>query len=88
MEVLIVAITFSVLNLLALLFLIKKTPTKELVEKIHILNEYVALSQRQIQFVSAQSEATSKRVEAVEKILSMLLVSGSGGGGTDEDIMH
>lgn len=88
METTVIVIVFGALNLLALLLLIKRSPTKKLIERLNVLNEYVILSQKQINFVSIQLDATTKRVEAVEKVLSVLLTYGSGGGGSDGDIMH
>ena len=88
METTVIVIVLGALNLLALLLLIKRSPTKKLIERLNVLNEYVILSQKQINFVSIQLDATTKRVEAVEKVLSVLLTYGSGGGGSDGDIMH
>jgi len=87
-ETTVIVIVLGALNLLALLLLIKRSPTKKLIERLNVLNEYVILSQKQINFVSIQLDATTKRVEAVEKVLSVLLTYGSGGGGSDGDIMH
>jgi hypothetical protein len=87
-ETTVIVIVLGALNLLALLLLIKRSPTKKLIEGLNVLNEYVILSQKQINFVSIQLDATTKRVEAVEKVLSVLLTYGSGGGGSDGDIMH
>jgi len=86
-DVAIIAIALGTLNLLVLLLLLKRSPTKKLIERLNVLNEYVILSQKQINFVSLQLDATTKRVDAVEKVLSVLLTY-SNGGGTDEDIMH
>ena len=88
METTVIVIVLGALNLLALLLLIKRSPTKKLIERLNVLNEYVILSQKQINFASIQLDATTKRVETVEKVLSVLLTYGSGGGGSDGDIMH
>jgi hypothetical protein len=87
-ETTVIVIVLGALNLLALLLLIKRSPTKKLIERLNVLNEYVILSQKQINFASIQLDATTKRVETVEKVLSVLLTYGSGGGGSDGDIMH
>jgi hypothetical protein len=87
-ETAVIVMVTGAFGLLTLLLLAKIYLAKKLTERLDILSEYVALSQKQINFVSIQLDATIKRVEVTEKVLSALLYGSGGDGGSNNEVVH
>ena len=84
----ILTILLGAINLSVILLFIIRNPARICLEKIQILNQHIVLSESKIEFLALQSSLSAKRIEGLEKVISVLLSSGFAPSGSDGDIVH